>query len=242
MTLLYFCLVWLVAGLMTGLTSFGSNLIAVPLITLVFDARDSILIGCLSAAIIFLGLACLYRKSIVWKDALILVLGAFAGMPCGIWFLKNAGSRALLLAAAFSLLLFLLWQVAMVFLRHEGKEAKRAWAIPLGLISGVLMGSVGMGGPPLVIYIFLRKYNKEQTIATINAASVGIILGVLPWQYAAGLYSEYTMRLGLVGGGFGLLGIACSIPFIKRIKINIFRNLLLGMIALSALILFWRGI
>lgn len=242
MTTAFFCLVWFVAGLMTGLTSFGSNLIAVPLIAFVFEPRESILIGCLSAAIIFLGLAILYRRDIVWRDTGLLVLGTFAGMPAGIWFLKNAGSKSLLFAAGCALLLFLLWQLLSGFLRKAEKPVSIFWSMPLGVLSGVMMASVGMGGPPLVVYVYLRKYDKEQTISTINAASVGIMLGVLPWQYLTGMFPAKIINYGLIGGVLGILGIALSVPFIKRINLHLFRVLLLIMISFSCAMLLWRGI
>lgn len=235
-------MVWLGAGLLTGLTSFGSNLVAVPFISLVFPARDSILIGCVAATLIFFGLAILYRRGIIWRDAFLLVCGAFAGMPLGIWFLKNSGSRALLLAAGAALVLFLLWQAGARHLVRGKNPVNILWALPLGLASGVMMGSVGMGGPPLVLYIFLRKYGREETISTINAASAGIMLGVLPWQYLSGLFPAHILKLGILGGVFGILGIIASIPLAQRLNLGLFRRLLLGTLALSAIVLLWRGL
>lgn len=239
--IVYFCAVWLFSGLMTGLSSFGSNLIAVPLIAFVYDPRESILIGCLASALMFIALALLYRKAIIWRDACLLVLGALAGIPPGIWFLESAGPRTLLLGAGFALILFLIWQYASSRLRAARKPIPQILALPLGLAAGALMGGVGMGGPPMVLYIFLRNYNKEQTISTINAASVGIILGVLPWQFAAGLFPRPVIGLGLLGGLCGTLGILASMPLVKKINLGIFRKLLLAMLALSALMLLARG-
>lgn len=227
---------------MTGLTSFGSNLIATPLVSFVFDARESILIGCVGAFFIFVALTLFYLRKVAWRDTLALAPGAFAGIPAGAWFLKSAGAKSLLLAAASALILFLLWQICSGFLRKKEKAVNALWAAPLGLISGVMMGAVGMGGPPLVVYIFLRKYDKEQTIATINAVSVVIMLGVLPWQYFSGLYTADIGRLGVLGGAFGVAGVALSVPFIKKINIALFRRSLLAMLTLSAVILFWRGL
>ena len=227
---------------MTGLTSFGSNLIAVPLISLVFEARESILIGCIAATLIFFGLAILYRRAIVWRDTVLLTLGAFLGMPAGVWFLKSAGGKTLLLAAGGALLLFLGWQFLSRFLRKTEKPASALFSIPLGLASGALMGAVGMGGPPLVLYVFIRKYDKEETISTINAASAGIMLGVLPSQFLSGLFPQRIIELGALGGVVGVLGILASIPLVRKLDSRVFRRLLLAMLALSAIMLIWRGL
>lgn len=226
---------------MTGLTSFGSNLIAVPLLSFVLSARDSVLIGCLSAAMIFIALAAIYRRAIVWRDAVFLTLGALAGIPPGVWFLKSAGSAALLLAAGFAICLFLIWQGCASRLPGLDKPAG-VWIVwPLGLLSGALMSGVGMGGPPLVLYIFLRHYNKEAGISTLNAASAGIMLCALPWQYFSGMFPPDIIKSGLIGGLCGFLGILASVPLTRRLNVALFRRLLLVMLALSAFSLLMRG-
>lgn len=238
----YFYAVWGMAGLITGLTSFGSNLIAVPLLAFVFGARESILIGCISAALIFLALALLYYRSICWRETFYLVIGALAGIPPGAWFLQTAGPAALLIAAGLALCLFLVWQFFASSVAQSYPRIGAWFAWPMGVVSGILMGSVGMGGPPLVLYAYLRRCDKGATIATINAASFGIIACVLPWQYQADLFSPQIIKYGLLGGAAGVIGILASLPLVKRLDISFFRRLLLAMLALSAAALIIRGL
>lgn len=238
---IYFYTVWLLAGFVTGLTSFGSNLIAVPLLSFAYEPQASILVGCLSAFIIFLALGIAYYRAIVWKETILLVLGAFTGMPAGVWFLEHAGPAILLFAAGFTVALFLLWQFFAARKRRVAGPIGLWFVCPMGIASGILMGSVGMGGPPLVLYVFLRNFGKAETISTINAASVGIMLGVLPWQYLVGLFSPELLRVGALGGIAGVAGILASMPFVRRLNVSFFRKLLLIMLALSAVALVWRG-
>lgn len=229
------------AGLVTGLTSFGSNLVAVPLLAFIYPARDSILIGCISAAIIFLALAIIYARAIRWKETLYLMAGALIGMPPGAWFLKTAGPAALLLAAGFALGLFLIWQFLATRLRKGAKPVGGWFALPMGLLSGILMGGVGMGGPPLVLYVFLRHYGKAAAMATINAASVAMMLCIIPWQYWQGFFTQDLLVAGLLGGAAAVAGILISVPLLRHINIEFFRKLLLLMLTLSALTLLVRG-
>lgn len=242
LALVYFNVVWFLSGLVTGITSFGSNLFAVPLIALVWEPRQAILVGCLSAFSIFFELAVVYRSKILWKDTLLLSLGSLGGIPLGIWFLGQAGSRALLLAAGASLAIFLLWQCLLRIFGAQQKKIGFAWVLPLGFLSGILMGSIGMGGPPLVLYTFLRQFSKEETLATINAASVAIMLFVLPGQYLSGLFDPETIKLGAIGGVAAFIGILASIPLARHINIGLFRKLLLAMLALSMATLFLRAL
>lgn len=239
---IYFYGIWFLAGLVTGLTSFGSNLIAVPLLTFVFGARESILIGCLSATCIFIALALIYWRATAWRETFYLVAAALVSVPAGAWFLRYAGSSTLLLAAGFALVLFLAWQFALARLKKTRKTIGPWFAWPMGLASGALMGGVGMGGPPLVLFAYLRKYDAPVAISTINAASAAIMLSALPLQYADRLYSPEILRLGLLGGLSAIIGIIASVPLVKRLDIRFFRKLLLLMLALSALALLARAI
>lgn len=238
---LYFHAVWLMAGLITGLTSFGSNLIAVPLLTIVYNARDSILIGCISAVCIFIALALIYWRSIAWRETLFLVAGALVSTPAGAWFLKHAGSSMLLFAAGFALVLFLVWQLSVARLKKRRVQTGAWFALLMGMASGVMMGGVGMGGPPLVLYAYLRDYNPPAAISTINAASAAIMLTALSMQYAEGLYTPELLRSGLTGALAAIIGILISVPLVRRLDVGFFRKLLLFMLALSALALISRA-
>ena len=47
LTALYINVVWFLGGFINGVTSFGGNLFAVPLMTLAMDAKDAIVLGCI---------------------------------------------------------------------------------------------------------------------------------------------------------------------------------------------------
>ncbi|MDE7241461.1 sulfite exporter TauE/SafE family protein [Desulfovibrio sp.] len=238
---LYFCITWLLAAVLSGLTSFGGNLFAVPLITLALPPREAILFGTLSGSAIFLGMAVVYARHVLWRETALLTAAALGGIPLGVWFLANAGARALLLAAGSALSLFLLWQFGSRFLR-KGERAVPMWcAVPFGLLSGIMMSAVSFGGPPLVLYAFLRHWEKTETLGTVNAVSIGIMAFVIPWLWHKGLFTGELPLLGLAGSLAAFVGIAVSIPLARRLPTEIFRRLLLGMLVLSAIMLFWRG-
>lgn len=239
---LYFNTLWFLAGFVTGITSFGGNLLAIPLIALVMPPREAILYGCLSGAAIFLGVTLPYIRQIIWKETVILSLSTFPGIPLGIWFLGNAGPAAILLAAGACLCIFLFWQFIGSKLNRKETPVPIWASVPFGFCSGIMMSAVGMGGPPLVLYAFLRHWPKEETIATVNMVSVIIMLVVVPWQHGAGLLTPHLLKMGATGAIFGFIGIAASIPVLHRMNIVLFRRLLLAMLSFSAIILIVRGI
>ncbi len=233
-------LLWFGGGFVTGVASFGANLFAVPFVALLLPPRESILLGCISGTAVFAAMSAIYARHIRWGGAALLTAGALAGIPLGVWALAHAGPRALLLGAAVCLGAFLFWQ----WLPGGGRRPPvgRWLALPLGVASGAMMSALGMGGPALVAYAYLRKLEKEATLGTVNVVSVAIMAVALPWQYMQGLYDGLEIGLGLWGAVFACCGIAVGIPLVRRMDVRLFRKVLLTILALSAVMLLVRGL
>ncbi|MDE5878705.1 MAG: sulfite exporter TauE/SafE family protein, partial [Desulfovibrio sp.] len=129
--------VWFFAGLLTGLTSFGGNLFAIPLLTLVMPAQDAIVIACLSGMVMILALSLLYWRAARWGEIVCLGLSTVPGVVLGVAFLQHAGPRLLLLAAGAAIVLFLLWQFLSGRLHVGDTPVSRWWGVPCGLAGGL---------------------------------------------------------------------------------------------------------
>ncbi|MDE5878836.1 MAG: hypothetical protein K2G99_02240, partial [Desulfovibrio sp.] len=105
----------------------------------------------------------------------------------------------------------------------------------------LMMGAVGMGGPPIVLYAYLRHWSKESTIGGTSLTAAITMLALLPAQWGAGLYTGPLLKASLMSALFSLLGILASVPLVNRIDILLFRRLLLAMLAVSAFMLLVRG-
>lgn len=239
---LYESIIWFLAGLLTGLTSFGGNLFAIPLLGLAIPMQDAILLGCLCGTVMILALATLYYRWALWGEIVRLGLASLPGVLLGVAFLQHAGPRLLMLAAGGSLVLFLLWQYVSGRLHVAEAPISRWWSLPLGFASGIMMGAVGMGGPPFVLYAYLRHWSKESTIGGGSLTAIITMLAVLPAQWEAGLYTAPVLKAAIVGAVFSVCGILASLPLVHRIDARLFRRLLLIMIGVSALILLVRGL
>ena len=239
---LYQNAIWFFAGLLTGLTSFGGNLFAIPLLALVMPVQDAILLGCLCGTVMIIALAFLYRRRLPWGEAICLGLATLPGVPLGVAFLLHAGPRLLMLAAGGCLLLFLLWQFISGRLHAGEAPISRWWCLPLGFASGIMTGAVGMGGPAIVLYAYLRHWSKENTIGGTSMAAFISMLSVVSAQWGAGLYTAPLLKDSLAGALISVCGILVSLPLVHRINALLFRRLLLIMIALSAVMLLARGL
>lgn len=94
--LIYINVVWFLAGFINGLTSFGGNLFAMPLMSLVMDAKDAIVFGCLVGTAITVTIALFYHRDLPKREFVLALVSSLAGIPAGMAILKVASVKALL--------------------------------------------------------------------------------------------------------------------------------------------------
>lgn len=242
----YFALIigamlWFLAGFISGVTSFGGNLVAVPLLAMLQDPRDAIFTGCIVGGLTAIYLALIYRKSMDFGEIAPLCAGVVPGIPLGVIILDYASPRALLIIVGISLILFLVWQLASARIFSSKKPLSKMAAMPCGIVSGILLGSTSMGGPPLVLYAFLRGWGKENTVANLSfTAAVATIIWV-SMQFWHGAFASAPIAGCVTGAVAAALGTLASVPVLRHVNVFLFRRLLLGMVGFSAFMAFMRA-
>ena len=154
------CAVLVIAQLVYVMFGFGSGLIAVGGLALVFpEIKDVVVVLLLVNLPAELWVCWQSRRDISWRPITILGAGIGLGIPLGAWILKQGDPRFILV-----ILGWFLMAVGLVFLRlpSGGRHRPPAWlGPPTGLISGVLTGLFGTGGPPLIIWYHLAAGSKS---------------------------------------------------------------------------------
>ena len=153
------------ATLIRSAFGFGEALVAVPLLALFMPVKVAtplaVLLSITVAAVI---LVQDWRKVHV-QSAWRLVLPTLVGIPLGLLLLRNASEqlvKAILAAVIFSFSLYSL----LGRMRFELKSDRSAWVF--GFVAGILGGTYGMNGPPLVIFGSLRRWSPEHFRATLQ--------------------------------------------------------------------------
>lgn len=228
------------AGLIIGLTSFGGNLFSIPLMSWIVNGRDAIVIGCLAFAPFTIIMPLIYYKHIIWKDSIVMGITGLIGAIPGTWLLARIPVKILMLLAAGGIILFLAWQIARIYL--EGLNLKiPVWAsIPCGFIGGIISGTIGMGGPPVVFYTYLRGWDHPTTVGSLSITFFLANLGIFYGQWAEGLYTPEVIKLSLYAAVGAAAGFMISIPIARRVSVSLFRKMVLGMLSICAVILIWR--
>lgn len=158
-TYLATCAVMLCAQTVYVLFGFGAGLIAVGTLALVYpDLRDVVVMILLVNLPAELSVVLSSRRTIAWRGVLLICLGILVGIPLGTLILKE-GEPTFVLALLGGFLIV----AGLTFLTLPGDRVVNwpDWVKPpVGLVSGILTGLFGTGGPPLIVYYRLGALPK----------------------------------------------------------------------------------
>jgi uncharacterized protein len=218
------------AAFAQSVSGFGSALVAVPLLTVLAGPRTAVVtITALSIAMTALGTV-RERHHVEWRVAGTLAAAGLIGMPAGLLLLTALDARALTLVIAALVLVFTLllargWSV------DPGPWARRS----AGVLSGAMLTSTGMNGPPLVITLQAMRLRPDRFRATLQAVFCSQDVAAVAGFVAIGQVSS-TALVAVAAGLPGLpLGWLLGDRVFTGIDPEVFRRVVLGMLLLSAL-------
>lgn len=171
-----------VAGTAHAVTGFGFALVLVPLMTLLTEPRTAVVtvttLGLLMTALGWWR----ERAQVVWRPVVAIGAGAVVGIPLGLSVFAAVPESALSLAIGVTVL-------ALVALLVSGVRLPggRGVQVGAGVVSGAMVGTTGINGPPLVL--------------GLQAAGLG------PAAFRATLQPLFALQGVVVVGGFAVLGL-----------------------------------
>lgn len=186
------CLALAVAEAVYVLLGFGAGLIAVGSLALLMpEVRDVVVILLLVNLPAELYVVGTSWRNVAWRSIVVIFLGIAVGIPLGAWLLDRAEPTALL-----TVLGGVLVAIGGVFLAAPLRSSARvpSWlALPVGVLSGVLTGLFGTGGPPLIFYYHLRGVDKTTFRGTLMAIFLLMTFIRVPSYVAFGLVTGPRM-------------------------------------------------
>jgi uncharacterized membrane protein YfcA len=161
-------LVLVVAEAVYVLLGFGAGLVAVGVLAVLLpDVRDVVVLLLLVNLPAELFVVASTWREVAWRGVAVLMVGIGLGIPIGAWLLSGVEPRVLL-----TLLGGVLLVVGIAFVCVPGSLTVRwpRWVVaPVGVLSGLLTGLFGTGGPPLVLYYQLAGADKAAFRANLMA-------------------------------------------------------------------------
>ena len=142
--------VTLVAGLMRGFAGFGSAMLMAPIFAILFGSAEMVVTIVAIELIVSLQLFPQVRSHANWKTLMPMSVAACAAMPLGVWALASVDKGTIVtgvsaIIVAFVLLMWSGW-------RYRGRRSPAA-AMAVGAVSGAMMATTSVGGPPVLLYL-----------------------------------------------------------------------------------------
>jgi uncharacterized membrane protein YfcA len=183
------------AAFLRGFTGFGFALAAVPALSLLFDPM--LVVPCTLILATLAGAQVLpkLRPLVHWRAVWLLVGGSLAGTPLGVHLLHAVPANAMRIAIGIVLTLAVaaIWRQPRIL-----HSQARGFALGAGFLSGLLNGSTGMGGPPVVLYFL----NSVESVPVARASLIMYFflssLGTLSYGAATGLVGRHVLLLSLL--------------------------------------------
>lgn len=180
------------AFLIRGIAGFGSGLIAIPLLALMFPLPIVVPVVGLLDFIAASSHGLKHRKSISWRTIFPLLPFTFMGIVAALYLFKTVDAYLLRKGLGIFILMFAFYTL---FVKTQGLQGSRYWAIPAGLFGGFISALFGTGGPFYVLYLRVMHLDKQVFRAT--AAAIFLIDGSsrIVGYFASGFYSVNTLIL-----------------------------------------------
>lgn len=154
------------AGFVHGFTGFGYAMVAMALLPLLLGMPEALFLGALFMMPVAATLFWRNRRHYVLGEGWTLVAGAVAGTPVGLLLVQHMDRLVLLRLLGLVLIVFSLNE--LLFTRYWKLRVPTWMAFPIGVTCGILGAAFNIGGPPAIIYVLARGWQREQEMATLQ--------------------------------------------------------------------------
>jgi uncharacterized membrane protein YfcA len=235
------CLILAVAEMVYVLLGFGAGLIAVGTMALLLpELKDAVVLLLLVNLPAELWIVRSSWRQISWRGVLVIFVGVALGIPLGTWWLRWGDARFLLIVLGVFLV-----AVGGIFLFIRAPRGRRMapWTtVPVGVLSGVLTGLFGTGGPPLILYYQLSGADKVAFRGHLMAIFLLMTTVRVPSYAVFGLITAPRLWSALAVMPAVILGALLGNSIHLRIEEATFRRLVSAALLLIGLLLLVPGI
>ncbi|WP_431802457.1 sulfite exporter TauE/SafE family protein [Halobacillus andaensis] len=196
-----FIIIIIAASVLQTSTGFGFSILATPFLLLLFEPREAIQINLILSLLISVVFIRKIYQDVDFGIVQRFTIGSIAGLPLGIAVFLWADIARLKLGVSFIILLL----TVLLILKFRMAQ-KKSRDLGVGGLSGLLTTSIGMPGPPLLLYFSGTDTMKEKLRATTLAFYLFIYLVSLVIQVTfagtnATVWIWSGVALPLVGAG-----------------------------------------
>lgn len=161
---MFFVAVILIASIIQTSTGFGFSILATPFLLFLMEPRDAIQLNLIVSIVISCALINKIKNDIDFGVLKRFLIGSVVGLPIGMAILLLVDMEKLKLGIGVMVLALTI--LLMIHLRIKQTKARDT---VVGSLSGTLTSSIGMPGPPMLLYFSGIETKKESVRATTTA-------------------------------------------------------------------------
>lgn len=226
-----------VAGIIRGFLGFGSALLTVPALSMLYGPAQAVVIGVLIEIPTSLGLLPVAIRESERRTVWSMLLTFVVFVPVGALLLKAVDPELMKTVISFLVLamvgIIALQDRMVLFLSRFG-------TLFAGAVSGVAQGMTGMAGPLFVTALLARGESAILTRANIVASAGGLIAISVISFWAVGLITRETIIYTSLATPSILLGLWAGSVLFRRLSNWNLRGIILVFLAVTAVVTLFR--
>jgi len=231
--------IFLFSAILQGLTGFGFSILAIPLITLFISPKTAVPILLIYSMIINIVVLYSARKAVNIKKIWILLVAGIITMPLGTHLLVIMNENLLKIFIGSMILIFGI--LLLIGFRKQFANEKIAM-LPVGMISGLLGGSISISGPPIILFLSNQDVDKHTFRGNLAAYFFILNLFTVPVYYLNGLLTKNVWDYSLTFLPGLLIGVVVGNLLSHKIKDNHFKKLTLILLITMGLLSIISGL
>lgn len=208
-------------GLMLGYTGWGGALVSMPLLVLFFGPIEALAIMNIGVLVLTAHLFPSAARKTDWQIMTPLLIATVICAPIGSWFLFFLDPELIrrivgVIIISSSVLILLGW-------RYRGPQGSGP-AAATGAIAGLINGFIGLGGPPMVIYLMAIDKSAEVQRACILVCMAVVSAVIFITLAISGVFTSETVFRGLLTTPLQWAGGALGAWLFVKVPANIFKK------------------
>ena len=213
--------IMLLAAVVKTIGGFGAALIISPVLSLVLGPTTAVPLISIHDIVVGGMLIWHVRRWIRPKEILPLLLGALVTIPVGTWILAvlDPESMKRLIGG-----LVVLMSIPLALGVKHTFRRDRLSGFLIGALSGLLGGSTGMSGPPVIFFFHVRDLGKETFRANLIFYFLVLYLAHIIALLANGLITRRVLSLSPVILPVILIAVPLGNWIFPRLKEDVFRK------------------
>ena len=224
------------SGFIRGFLGFGSGLITIPLLSFLYSPIFAIVFNIIIEIPTTIYLTFVGARTCKFKEISPMFLSMMIAIPIGIIFLISINEQFIKIIMSILVIFF-------VILITSGWRLKSTITkfvlIVGGLISGLMQGATGMGGPPFATILLSKGDKDDVTRGNILIMSTGIVISTVISIYYFNLFTKEIFLTGMIASPFYISATFVGSRFYSLSGNKYFRNaslIILILIGMSTLI------